>query len=106
MVYLKCDAKSEDAGPRIIITQVRPLEEMAAQSSSDRLEITLDDMEPLARVQSLLGIPQDRGCKVILFAPAHAARLAEVHVPGTYRITPESLLEMQSLPGVRQVTEG
>jgi DNA polymerase-3 subunit alpha len=105
MVYLKCDAKLEEAGPRVIITQVKPLEEMAAQSSSDRLEITLEDIEPLARVQSLLGMPQDRGCKVILFAPIRESRMAEIHVPGNYRINPESLLEMQSLPGVRQVIE-
>ena len=105
MVYLRCDAKLEESGPRVIITQVKPLEEMAAQSSSEKLEITLEDGEPLSRVQFLLGIPQDRGCTVIFFAPLHESRMAEIHIQGLYRVAPEALLEMQSLPGVRQVVE-
>ena len=105
MVYLKCDAKMEEAGPRVIITQVKPLDEMAALSSSERLEIVMEDTESLPKVQSLLGAPQEKGCKVIVLAPVREARLAEIHIPGHYRISPEALLEMQTLNGIRNVAE-
>jgi DNA polymerase-3 subunit alpha len=105
MVYLKCDAKMEESGPRVIITQVKPLDEMAALSSSERLEIVMDDTESLAKMQSLLGAPQERGCKVVVLAPIREARLAEIHIPGHYRISPEALLEMQTLNGIRNVAE-
>jgi DNA polymerase-3 subunit alpha len=105
MVYLRCDAKLEEAGPRIIITHVRPLDEMAAQSSSERLEIVMDEPEAILRMQSLLGLPQEKGCRVIVLAPLHRDRLAEIHIPGHYRVSPEALLELQTLSGIRHVLE-
>ncbi|MBY0355587.1 MAG: hypothetical protein K2Q12_07640, partial [Rickettsiales bacterium] len=107
MVYLSCDAKMEEAGPRIIITQVKLLDEMAAQSSCEQLDIVMDDVEQnvVVRLQQLFGAPQSKGCRIKLRVAVSAARLAEIQLSGLYRVSPEALLEIQTLQGVRSVAE-
>lgn len=103
LLLLKCDVKLDDSGPRIIITGVRNLQELAKDVAVKELRIRLRSSDGLPQIKSLLGASAPKGTEVKFFIPLEDGSLAHVTLAERYHVPPEAVQQMQVLEGVRRV---
>jgi DNA polymerase-3 subunit alpha len=109
LIVAQVDGKREESGPRLILQSLQPLEEAIAaiQSSSmpKKLRITIDTEQTIPKLHKLLGESNSVGARITLCAPLGASREAEVTLPGYYALSPQILMQIPVLEGVRELTE-
>ncbi len=103
LLLIKGDAKLDDAGPRIIITSVQNLQEMAKGISGKELRIHLHSAQCLPKLKPLLGMPAAKGAQVRFSVPFEEGKLADIMLAERYHIPPEAVQHIQILEGVRRV---
>lgn len=103
LLLIKCDVKLDDSGPRIIITSIQNLQEIAKGITGKELRIRLRSPEGLPKLKPLLGIPAPKGAVVKFFIPLEDGNLAHVTLAERYHVPPEAVQHIQVLEGVRRV---
>ncbi len=109
-VLVSANARIEDEDVRMVVRQVRPLDQAAAATPVG-LQIWLKDLEPLSSLRQIIeteaAVPSSAGHlagRVSLIIDA-ADREVEVALDGGYRCTPQIRAAIKSIPGIMEVEE-
>jgi DNA polymerase-3 subunit alpha len=109
MIVAVVDGKREDAGARLILQSLQPLEEAIAPVKSlaapRKLRITLEDARAVAALRKVIGEPNGSGTQLTLCAALDDGAKAEIALPGKYALSPEMLLTIPTLDGVSECQE-
>lgn len=105
LLLINAEGKMEEAGPRLIANDIRPLQEAAQHSLSKQLDIHLESAEPVKRIRELIGIPMNKGTHLVLHVPVSESREAKIKLAEPYQVPPDIILILRSLPGVKAISE-
>ncbi len=102
IVLLVGEAKMEEAGPRIIIREMRLLEDAlkASGRQGGALTLVIDTPEAVPSVKAILCEPDVKGMQVTLKASLLEHECAVIALQQRYRLSPEAMLTLQQLDGV------
>lgn len=103
LLLIKADAKLEDSGPRIVVTGVQNLQELAKGITGKELRIRLQTQQGIAQLKPLLGAPVPKGAQVRFHIPLADGTLADILLAERYHIASETAQQMQGVEGVRRV---
>ncbi len=103
LLLIKGEAKLEESGPRIVISGVQNLQEIAKGITGKELRIRLRTPDSLERLKPLLGLPVAKGAQIRFHIPLGDGTLADVTLAERYHVAPEAMQHIQVLDGVRRV---
>ena len=109
-LLISANARIEDEDVRLVVRQVRPLDQAAAAAPVG-LQVWLKDLEPLSSLRHLIeteaatsSTAGHLGGRVSLIIDADD-REVEVALAGGYRCTPQIKAAIKSIPGIIEVQE-
>ena len=109
LIVAQVDGKREEAGVRLILQSLQPMEEAIASvkqlAAPKRLRITIDSERAILSLRKLIGEPNGTGTQLTLCAPLGDGSQAEISLPGKYALDPNMLLQIPALEGVRECGE-
>jgi DNA polymerase-3 subunit alpha len=109
MIVAQVDGKREEAGARLILQSLQPLEDaiasVKAHVSPKKLKITIESTQAIAALRKLIGEPNGIGTRIVLSAALDEKQQAHITLPGQYSLTPEMLMQIPVLEGVRELSE-
>ncbi len=102
IVLIHADAKMEEAGPRLIITEMSPLDEALKKREARGGELTLvvNHADAVPPLKALLATPDAKGFRVTVKAALENGELGVIELGQRYQITPESMMELKQIRGV------
>ena len=111
LLLISADAKQDDNGTRIVVTGLKHLEEAAGNLKAEPVVFTLasqaaGDGKVLPAMKKLFGEPADKGSVVTLHVPCNADEYAIVTLGEKYILKTETLQQLVSLEGVKNVDSG
>jgi len=106
LLMLTCEGKADENGARIIIKSMTPLDDAAKNAGSLPVTISLDPSADIPRLKELVGEQAQRGAPVLFTVQLADKRLVDIQLKGKYRVEPENILQLQTMPGVLSVAEG
>jgi DNA polymerase-3 subunit alpha len=109
MIVATADGKREEAGVRLILQSLQPLNDAIAsvqtQAAPKKLTITVDSEKAVTALRKVIGEPNGSGTQLTLSAILGGGERAEIALAGKYAITPQMLLQIPALEGVRECSE-
>ncbi|MSO53652.1 MAG: DNA polymerase III subunit alpha [Rhodospirillales bacterium] len=104
-LLVRANAQFEGEVVRFTTISAEPLQRVASDLTPG-VVIAIDTPEPLARLRDTIGPANGgNGALVKLLSRLDEGTEVELELPGRYRITPETLLALKVMPGIRSVTE-
>ena len=109
MIVAFADGKKEEAGIRLIIQSLQPLDEAIKSVESlampKKMQITIDSPLAIAKLSAVLGEPNGTGAKVTILAKIDNHNFAEILLKDKYALTPERLMQLPTIDGVVEMKE-
>ncbi len=102
IVLIHGDAKMEEAGPRIIITEMTPLDEALKkrEARGGELTVIISNAEAVAQIKTLCTTPSPKGFALTLHADAGDGKHAVIELGKRYDLTPEAIMTLKQMRGV------
>jgi DNA polymerase-3 subunit alpha len=97
-LLLGIDVRYGERGQRLLVTRIELLEQAAGNIRTQALTITMDDINELPQLKSLL-VPSERGAKVEILVPIPVGTV-KLALNGRYAVATPELMQLQALPGV------
>jgi DNA polymerase-3 subunit alpha len=108
IIVAQADGKREEANVRLILQSAQKLEEAIASvkalAAPKKLRITLDTEKAVASLKKVIGEPNGTGTQLTLCTRLESGQ-AEIVLPGKYALTPQMLMQIPALEGVRECSE-
>jgi len=109
LIVAQVDGKREEAGARLILQSLQPLDEAIASVKSaampKNIHITIDAERTINTLCNLIGAQSAIGTHITLCVPVDSHTNAEISLPGRYAVTPEILMQIPVLEGVSAFSE-
>jgi DNA polymerase-3 subunit alpha len=109
LIVAVIDGKKEDAGTRMILKSLQTLEEaiepVKTLAAPKKLRVTLDSESTVQALKRVIGEPNGKGTQLTLCALLDTGMQAEIQLPGQYMLTPNMLMQIPTLEGVRECSE-
>ena len=109
MIVAQADGKREESGMRLILQSLQPMEEAVANvmalAAPKRLRITLDSARAVQSIKKVIGEANGAGTALTLCAALDSGEIAEITLPGKYTLTPDAIMQLPTLDGVRECQE-
>ena len=94
----------ESEQPRIVINRLEPLEQ-AADCVDLGLKIWIDRIEPVGSLRDILSRQGEGKGSITLITKLTATQEVEINLGETFRVSPELLLAVKTIPGVTDARE-
>lgn len=101
MILIRADGKREEGGVRLIAQSIKPFDAMQEGTAAGTLEIDLQSAEALEPLKQAIGEPQEQATTIVISLPI-PGHLATLRLPTQYRISPQLLSAIQSMPGIKR----
>ena len=109
MIVAQVDAKREETNPRLIMQSLQPLEDAVATVQSlampKKLKIIISSPLAVNRLAMVLGKTASTGTQIIIAALIDDTQQAEILLPYYYPLTPNILMQIPTLEGVKESRE-
>jgi len=109
LIVAQADGKREESGARLILQSLQPLEDAIASVKSlaapRKLRITVDSERAVTALRKVIGEANGSGTQLTLCATLDSSAQAEIALPGKYALTPQILMQIPTIEGVKECSE-
>ncbi|TAE83397.1 MAG: DNA polymerase III subunit alpha [Alphaproteobacteria bacterium] len=107
LVMLNVEAKIEEAGARLIIQEMRLLDDVLKSTEGrvqgGNLTLRIYDHSAVEQIHALLQHPHPQGTKITMCALMQDGRTAHIALKHNYRLSPEAMISVQQVQGCEVV---